>query len=150
MNRDFYSFSLAQPNEKDYYYFFTSIGSKGSILKLTAFQHIKDNLYNMALLDYDMEQDEGSDSVVSNNRDMPKVFATVAHILFDFLDKLPNISVLVEANSEIKRKLYNRIIKNQLKDLPKQYEILGILDNNETEIFAEGDYQAVIIQKINL
>jgi|GEM_PF-5546426 len=125
------------------------MGKQGNVLKLTAFQRMQEHLYNMALVDYDLETEEGNDSIVTNNQDMPKVLATVARILFDFLTCLPHVAVLIEANSEIKKKLYNRLIKNNLQSIPIDCEVLGVLPNEETELFAENDYHAIIIRNKN-
>ncbi|TAE11731.1 MAG: hypothetical protein EAZ95_13250 [Bacteroidetes bacterium] len=146
MNRAYYSFTFTEPNEQDYYYFFTSIGKKGEVLKLTAFQLVHEGLYNVALVDFDAQTQDGDDTVVTNNQDMSKVLATVARILFDFLTRFPTVSILIEANSETKRKLYNRLIRNNLQDIPKEYEVLGVLHTEETEPFAHQDYIAIIIQ----
>lgn len=133
---------------EEYYYTFMSIGDKGNIQKVVAFQPMNLLLYNVALLDYDSASGEFSDDSASNNYDLGMVFATIFQIVEDFLSNNVHYSVYIKANTEIKNKLYYRIIKNNLKALETKYLILGVR-NDDIENFDSTNktqYEAFIIR----
>jgi hypothetical protein len=133
---------------EEYYYTFMSIGDKGNIQKVIAFQPMNLLLYNVALLDYDLASGEFSDDSASNNYDLGMVFATIFQIVEDFLSNNVHYSVYIKANTEIKNKLYYRIIKNNLKALATKYLILGV-NNDDIEHFDsthKTQYEAFIIR----
>lgn len=110
--------------EEDFYYTFVSSGKKGDIAKIVVFQEMTQGNYNLVLADYDFEKDAFSDTIVSNNGDMPKIMSTVTQIILDFFRKFPESCVVLEANSIPKSRLYNRIVKNYYKTLQPQIQIL--------------------------
>jgi hypothetical protein len=112
------------------------------------FQHIENNDYNLALLDYDQDSQTADDEVVTNNQDMPKVLATVGQIVIDFLKSMPNARILITGNSEIRQKLYARIMRNNQEELLQHYVLLGVINGKEVlfEALKYQNYQSIIIQ----
>ncbi len=135
--------------EENYVYSFDSQGVKGTILKLVAFQPMNLNEYNLALLDYDIENQVMNDTIVSNNQDMPMILATVINIIADFLKFKSDCLVFIIGNSEIRQKLYNRVVRNNLNDLTELYSIKGVLESGDVELFSNvfKDYVSIIIEK---
>jgi hypothetical protein len=148
MNKPHYSFD-SNYIEDNYLYSFQSIGVKGSILKLVIFQPIADNEYNLALLDYDQNNQIMDDTSISNNQDMPFVLATVINIVFDFFSNNPESLVFITGNTEIRQNLYNRVVRNNLNDLTELYIVKGVLKEGEIEVFSSliKNYISIIVEK---
>ncbi len=87
MNKPFYSFEELIL-EGGYAYTFESVGKQGSITKLVFFQEIEPDLYNLALVDFDLATQAIDDMSISDNQDMAKIFATVFRIVTDFFQCL--------------------------------------------------------------
>ena len=77
---------------------FTSIGNKGSIIKLIKFSetHLKD-FYNLGFGDKNSETGDIDDLVVSNNGDSEKVLATVVSAVYAFTDKIEMHGYMLQA-----------------------------------------------------
>ncbi|MFN0047666.1 MAG: DUF6934 family protein [Cytophagales bacterium] len=56
---------------------YISRSSQKSILKAIVFQFVTENIYNVALLDYDQESQTWNDMAKSNNGDLPKILSTM-------------------------------------------------------------------------
>lgn len=86
---------------------FTSVGPKGEIPKIIIFSKIyKENLYNLAFGDYDINTGHINDKVASNNGDSEKVLATVVQALFKFFSKNPNSTVYMKGSTKSRTRLY--------------------------------------------
>lgn len=143
MNKDTYT--LFSPENNIYY--FESKGVNGNIVKAVVFSEYEENIFNMALLDYDFQTEEFSDMSSSNNGDMTKVLATVAVIVDAFLQNNPSYTVYFEGNTKAKNKLYNRIIKNNYDFLVENYEIRGRIEDKQDIYFKENQYDGFYIYK---
>jgi hypothetical protein len=145
MNREFYPF---KQNPHTYHYTFYSEGVKGKILKSVIFQEIENDFCNLALGDYDEANEYFDDQSITDNGDLVKVLSTVFHITAHFLMIYPEKKIYVEANTHIKQRLYNRIIKNNFSQIQADYQVFGVLENEELEIFEPNtDYKALIVKK---
>lgn len=146
MNKAFYAFKI---DDEDFSYTFVSVGVQGEIVKIIVFQPIQANIFNLLLGNFDPQSGHIDDTEVSNNGDMPKIFATIFQIANHFLEHNPEKLIYVEANTKIKHKLYTRIIRNNLKQIETQYRVFGVLQDETFEIFKENtEYTAYIIKKI--
>ncbi|TAE09660.1 MAG: hypothetical protein EAZ95_15775 [Bacteroidetes bacterium] len=147
MNKEYYEYESVPAQDK--FYTFTSVGAEGkTIEKVVAFQKMHLMLYNLALADYDRNSDSYSDDTNSNNFDLGKIFATIFRIGYSFLEENPHLSVYIEGNSPIKKRLYQRIIKNNLSELQNNYEVFGVMDTEDIEPFVQGkEYNAFVIRK---
>ncbi len=138
-------YTLIQPNPN--LFTFVSVGKKGEILKGVFFEDIGDDVYNLALVDYDPISKQWSDEVVSDNGDILKIMVTVVDIIFHFLNKNHTKIVYFKGNSVIRQKLYNRIIQNYLVELSDEFVVWGN-NENEREIVLQGKkYQSFYIYK---
>jgi len=108
--------------EGEVFYTFLSVGKK-EIPKIVYFQEIENKMYNLVLTDVDFLTNSLSDTANSNNGDLPKIMATVVHILFDFLNSNPVACVILEGNTASKQKLYNRLVTNNYEELRSHIHI---------------------------
>lgn len=75
---------------------FISNGPKGNILKRIAFRLVDGNsIYNLAF--GDVVNGEIDDYSISDNKDMPKILATIAYAVEQFLTAYPGRFVFLEA-----------------------------------------------------
>lgn len=149
MDREYYQYQKI-PDKAMFYYFISKNDKGREITKVVAFQQMNILVYNMALVDYDEENDMYLDDNVSNNFDISKIFATIFRIIRDFIDENPLFSVYISGNSDLKQQLYHRILKNNLISLQNDYVILGVVDEMQVKIFdTTNNYIGFIIQKNN-
>ncbi len=134
MEKESYYYSQAQINSENTLYSFFSVGNY-TIEKIVAFQYMGFLTYNVALADFDKEKNEYSDMSNSNNFDLLKLFATIFKIITNFLNEYPHSSLHIQGNTEIKKKLYQRIVKNNWEDLQNKFIILGVNEGVKAEIF---------------
>lgn len=145
MKKENYPFHELEPNLA---YYFTSIGKNGKITKVIYFQEIDTNTYNIVLGDFNPNlQPPIDDQQISNNGDLPKVMATVAKILLDFLTNNPKAKLYIEGNHPTKQLLYHRILRNYYEELTQLFAILGVLSVDiQVPFNPEHQYQGYIIQ----
>jgi len=121
-----YDFQTVKPNIIQYE--FDSISEKKSVKKVIEYALIdKDTLlYNLSLLD--VTKDEVSDISISNNKDMPKVLATVYQTLLDFFTANPKAKVIFQGNTPSRNRLYRAAI-GKLKDVEEpDFRIFGFIN----------------------
>lgn len=152
MNKEPYEFQIKPfDNEDIIAYTFISVGKHGNIVKMVAFQLLYANIYNLALVDYDEASGRIDDEVVSDNGDMSQVLSTTWAIMLFFLTNFHEKSVLIHGNTDIKQKLYHRLIANNLLVLKQQYSVLGVSSIGESEAFDSlKTYQSIIIQPLSI
>lgn len=148
MNKPAYPFTVSD-DALDYS--FESISEEKVIAKSIRFNPFRANpiVYNMALVDV---QDDGTtnDSVVSNNRDMPTVLATVTNVLLIFFERYPRKLVYFSGSDEqgYRNRLYRIVISRELDKAIELFEIYGQLPNKSIEEFRINQpYKAFIFQK---
>ncbi len=152
MNKKPYDFSpKILINSTDIHAFsFVSTSNEKNIIKLVAFQPIGYNSFNLALVDYDEEKDVYDDESTSNNGDMGRVLATTWAIMLHFLKTFPENTVCINGNTEIKKKLYTRLIANNLLFLQTNYDVFGFTNKGELEKFEiYKEYFMILIQPKN-
>lgn len=120
MNQDSYPITVQEKIR----YTFISEGINGYIIKAVIFQEMGEGIYNLALLDYIPNENKWDDKSNSNNGDLPKIMRTVLVVILQFFEKNPNKIIYIEGNTEIRKKLYDRIIKNYYQDFSNQVGIL--------------------------
>ncbi|TAG93501.1 MAG: hypothetical protein EAZ20_01600 [Bacteroidetes bacterium] len=143
MKQPFYDFTFA--NQNILRYFFDSKGTQ-IITKVVDFQPINTSIYNLAFGDFNKETQDFDDDVRSNNNDIRKVFATIFQICNDFFIQNPNKVIYLEGNTLTKRKLYQRIIKNNLSDLENNFVIFGVIDEDFEVLDFTKNYDAFVIK----
>jgi hypothetical protein len=83
-------------------YEFYSEGPKGRIRKRVRFQPFSNNAGNFFNLVFGDANETGEiidDSVVSNNADTDKIFATIAYIVLHFTNIFPNAEIYAEGST---------------------------------------------------
>lgn len=141
-------------NEKEFAqsieYLFISVGKKGYITKGMRFVQLYESLYNLVLGDFDTKLENLDDKIISDNGDMPKVIATVFKIIIDFLTRNPDKTIYIQANTELKQRLYLRIVRNNYGKIASICNVLGVLRNHEAEAFdLTHEYIAFLINLNN-
>ena len=110
-------------------YKFLSRGPKGAITKIIEFQKTAiPNFYNLAFgnLNHDGTID---DLTVNDNKDRNKILATVALVVYEFTKG--NNKLIFFAGSTPETRLYRMAITLNLETLTTDFEIFGVLKNQE-------------------
>jgi hypothetical protein len=111
---------------------FTSIGPKGAIEKIIQFQFVEENRWNLAF--GDMQADDWTDNIISDNDDMRLVLQTVANTIYVFLEKYPYREVYIEPLDRQRKILYNRIFQQKWTEIEPIFFVKGMI---EDELFED-------------
>jgi hypothetical protein len=130
-------------------YEFLSEGPKGNIKKIVQFTNTSlENVYNLAFGDYDENTKSINDLSVSNNGDSLKILATVASIVYAFIEKYPNAFIFATGSTSVRTRLYRMGITNNLAEIKEDFDILGLNEQSQWVEFVIGDdYEAFLISK---
>ena len=137
-------------SEEELYYFeFISIGSKGKIKKIVQYSKLNiPNIYNLAFGDYDEEKDLINDSIITNNGDSRKVFATVVSTLYAFTAKYPDVWVFATGSNEVRTRLYRMGITTNLETLKQDFFVYGLkIDETFEEFIVGEDYLGFLVTR---
>lgn len=127
---------------------FTSEGIKGNIKKLVVYtQTLERSIYNLAFGDYNEDNDSINDEVITDNKDMQKVLATVASTLYIFADKHPNTWVYATGSSEARTRLYRIGITTNLEEILQDFEVYGLNDQTWKAFKKDEEYQAFLVKR---
>jgi hypothetical protein len=128
---------------------FISKGSKGFFKKRIKYEQTgRDNFYNLAFGDVDIDTDEINDEVVTDNKDTLKVLATVAKTVNIFLHKYPNARIYAKGSTTSRTRLYRIGISNNLEEISENYKVYGLLEESSwVEYEKNNDYSAFLILK---
>lgn len=115
-------------------YWFVSTG-KRNIIKCIQLDSLFENNcnYNLCLYDYDEYNRELTDSTISNNGDLEKVFVTIAHCLNHFFKMKSKAKISFKGNSDSRNRLY-RIQINKYRKFWEQDYIIRATTKNQNEI----------------
>ncbi len=129
-------------------YDFISSGIKGNVEKRVKFQLVETNdIYNLAFGDID-ENNEIDDYSITDNKDMPKVLATIAFIARVFLEKYPQRTIIFRGSTAERTRLYRMAIGNNLDELITLFDIFGVQENGVADLFIRNkDYYAFLVKK---
>jgi hypothetical protein len=130
MNEDRY---IAIENNSDYSTFtFFSEGRYGSLLKIVRFDLIpfRAKTYNLSLGTV-VSTNEVDYNTITNNGDRNRVLATVALIIYIFLEKHPECKIYITGNDARRTILYQRAITYGYKELNQSLNIYGDISNEE-------------------
>ena len=101
-------------------------------------------LYNLALVDI-LPNGEVSDLSVSDNKDMPKILATVFQSILYFFEVKPQASIFIQGSTPSRIRLYQIAISKYLHEFEQKFEIWGFV-GNEMELFLKGkNYEIFVI-----
>jgi hypothetical protein len=111
-------------HQSGYVYSFTSVGPKGSILKIVTLQRMTIvGFFNLAMGDEINGQVDYYN--VTNNKDMDKVFATIAEIARIFLTRFPRNKIFFSGNTLAKTRLYQLQVSNNLELITRIFNVYG-------------------------
>ena len=126
---------------------FTSIGPKGEVPKLVIYSEIEDNVYNLAFGDKDLNTGKIDDLVVTDNKDSPKVLATVASTVYAFTDKYPRALIAATGSTSARTRLYQMGISNNLKEITADFDVLGRKEGIWHQFEKNIAYDAFVIRR---
>jgi hypothetical protein len=132
-------------------YEFKSVGSKGSITKVVRYSKINvKGFYNLGFGDKDPITGFISDLTVTNNGDSQKVLATVAATLYTFTDKNPEATVIATGSTNARTRLYRMGITNNLKEIEKDFIVMGLTETNWETFRKNVNYGAFLVRRKNV
>lgn len=140
MNQERYDLT----NDDDSHTFkFISEGPRGKIYKMVIFKPLADlnGFYNLCLGDWNEATEKLDDSVVSNNRDTPKVLATVAFAIHTFLTAHPNAVILASGSNAARNRLYRMSIQRYMDEIRNRLVIRGRVDKKWQPFKKGGNYE---------
>ncbi|MCB9310747.1 MAG: hypothetical protein H6567_11870 [Lewinellaceae bacterium] len=130
-------------------YEFISEGPKGKVLKVVLYQHIVENIYNLAFGDSIGLSKDFDDFVRTNNNDTEKVLLTVASTLYLFFEKYDGTLVIAKGSTHSRTRLYRKYLSAFLEIIEADFELYGELDG-KLERFKKGtDYNFFMINKVS-
>lgn len=141
MNKDVYPVTEVQP----LIYSFSSIGPKGQIRKIIAYQptDVADE-YNLALLD---ETAVGfSDLTVTANEDRDRVLATVIQTIDLFFHWYPNATVIFTGSNDVRTRLYRAVIGKYMDKISEKFDIYGVRNDDYEKFVRNRAYNSFIIR----
>ena len=128
---------------------FDSVGPRGTIRKVVRYTEINlRNFYNLGFGDKDKMTGFISDLAITNNEDSQKVLATVAATLYAFTDTHPGATIIATGSTETRIRLYRMGIANNLEEIERDYEMLGLNADSEWEPFRKNaTYSAFLVNR---
>ena len=125
---------------------FTSIGPKGEIPKLVIYTKTNNaRLYNLAFGDKDINTGDIDDLVITDNKDSPKVLATVASTIYAFTKRHPRAFVFVKGSTKARTRLYQIGIPNNLAEITTDFAVLGEKEGTWEHFEKNTAYDAFLI-----
>lgn len=139
---------LFYSNQNSTEFFFESIGSKGVINKVIAFQETSfAGIYNLALGDINPLTNEVDDTVVTDNGDTEKILATTFQIVNHYFSLFPHHQIYFSGNSPARNRLYRIAINHSFYALDSIFELFGVMNNELEPFVSTRPYQAFLIRK---
>jgi hypothetical protein len=127
---------------------FTSLGPKGMVTKVVRYTEINvKGYYNLGFGDKDPVTGFISDLTVTNNGDSAKVLATVAATLYVFTDLNKDATIIATGSTEARTRLYRMGITNNLKEISKDFIILGLTETGWEEFKKNETYGAFLVKR---
>lgn len=125
---------------------FESISSHKKIRKVVEYTLLPQNpnIYNLGFGDL-KEDGTIDDLVVSDNKDMDKILATIIQTIFRFFELRPRNTILFLGSTESRTRLYQIVIAKNIDEMGGTLQIRGIR-NGEIEEFVKGiNYEGFLI-----
>jgi hypothetical protein len=138
MDLTYYDFIL---KTIDHDYEFYSKGAKGTIRKGARFTLMKSQyslFYNLAFGDWDENSESINDNLISNNGDAEKVLSTIAMIIVDFTQFIPDALIYVEGNTASRTRKYQIGINKFLNKIEPLFNIYGVKQDESWEPFRKN------------
>lgn len=128
---------------------FDSIGPKGTVQKVVRYTEINlKGFYNLGFGDKDPFTGFVSDLSVTNNNDSKKVLATVAATLYAFTDFYQGATVIAAGSTQVRTRLYQMGISNNLAEIERDFTVLGLTEKQEWKSFQKNiTYGAFLVRR---
>ncbi len=125
---------------------FYSVSPQKQICKIVEYTPLpqNQNIYNLGFGD---KKEDGTidDLVVSNNKDMDQVLATIVQTIFKFFEVRPDKTLIFLGSTESRTRLYQMVIVKHIEEADKVFHLRGIV-NGEIQKFVTGvNYDAFLI-----
>lgn len=148
MKNTYYNFESSSDSLR---FEFDSVGSQKQIRKVVEYTSIPQNpaIYN---LDFGDLKADGTidDLVVSNNKDMEMVLATVIQTIFVFFETKPQNTILFLGSTESRTRLYQIVIAKNIDDMKNELQIRGIRNEAVEDFVKNVNYDGFLINKKTL
>ena len=135
----------AKPDYKRFEFF--SVGPKGTIKKVVAYQQIGSEIYNLAFGDWDEELQTFDSTKRSNNNDSDKVLATVASTVLDFFEHYPGALICAEGNVPANTRLYQMKINKNSGEIGERFWIQGYFKEIVEDMVPGRNYEGFVLWK---
>lgn len=128
---------------------FCSKGPNGIIRKQVRFQPIDhaSAIFNLVFGDQD-STGKINDLIITDNKDGLKVLATVADTLYKFFENNPGCFVYAKGSTKARTRLYRMGVSNNLREIEKDFQIFGYINNAWEPFEKNKDYDAFLVRKI--
>ena len=126
---------------------FTSQGPKGEIPKIIIFCKLpRNNMFNLAFGDIDLQTGVFNDRTVSGNLDSEKVLATIVNALFLFFDENPNALIYAKGSTKSRTRLYRMGISKYIQEIEDDFQVFGERNDIWEEFKPNIDYNSFVIK----
>ena len=137
-----------QFDSSESYFFFYSEGSKGRIIKVVRFKKVGDSpYYHLGFGDLNEEDNSINDITASDNKDMNKIFTTIAAIVLLFISENPEAWIYAKANSPVKTRLYRIMLSKNLEMISTNFQLYGSLKGFWKPFRENSNYTAFLIKR---
>jgi hypothetical protein len=129
---------------------FTSTGPKGDIEKIIEYRKFQKKRWNLAF--GDVQENDWTDNIISDNDDMRIILQTVANTVHLFIETHPDQEVFIEPLDRQRKILYNRIFQQKWVEIDALFSVKGKIGVNDFEDYTPQkvfDF-FVITQKENI
>lgn len=146
MNLERYSY-LTTNNYHNYTFY--SEGPRGRIKKTVTYLKIFDDpvAYNLAFGDEDYKTGVINDAVVTDNKDLDLVLATVAATVVEFSERFGNHYIYATGSTLSRTRLYQMGIAKFLDEISKDFEIYGYNNGSWHEFQRNTNYEALLVKR---
>jgi hypothetical protein len=101
----------------------------------------------LALGDVNSETNKVDYKVITDNKDVEKVLATVAKTIFIFINKFPEARIYAKGGNTAKTRLYRMGISNNLNEIREQFDVYGLIEDIGWVLFEKDiNYLAFILK----
>ncbi len=138
-----------QDKEDKNWFWFESIGLKGTITKAVVFEELPEpNRFNLGMGDYNETKGEVDDINFTNNGDARKVFATIGEIVKAYTSLHPEREIFITGNTIGKKDIYSIMVSAFLTEINNEFNIWGANVGGEYETFRKDKiYDAILVKR---
>ena len=113
-------------------------------------QFIYDEQRSVFNLGFGIIRADGSidDLATNDNQDRDKILATIAELVYEFTARHPKQFVGFTGSTKERTRLYRMALTLNYEELSKTFDIFGITEEKEMEVFRKGkSYYAFLVKR---